>query len=127
MQYLGDQVIVLFNGPRPDEKGSGASYCLTLELSRIEESDCDNPRYFADCCIQDFTRVLSDLPGPLRHLWDGCYSRIFDIGYEAGVEPRPFINILNSTTLQAVAQIGGSIQVTIYPYPGGNCTSVGHG
>jgi hypothetical protein len=69
----------------------------------------------ADETINSFCDLVESLPEGERQTWDGCCSRIIDVGYESGMSPRNFRSEIRAPTIQRVAAIGASIVVTIYP------------
>ena len=69
----------------------------------------------ADATIDFFCTLVEYLPKDVREIWDGCCSRIFDIGYESGTSPQNFRSEIRAATIQRVAKIGASVVVTIYP------------
>lgn len=71
----------------------------------------------ADELINSFCLLVESLPKEVREIWDGCCSRIFDIGYESGLTPHSFRSEIRASTIQRVAQIGASIVVTVYSVP----------
>lgn len=42
----------------------------------------------ADSAINSFCTLIEQFPVDVRKIWDGCCSRIFDIGYESGASPQ---------------------------------------
>ena len=69
----------------------------------------------ADATIDFFCLLVEQLPKHVREIWDGCCSRILDIGYESGTSPQNFRSEIRAATIQRVAKIGASLVVTIYP------------
>jgi hypothetical protein len=69
----------------------------------------------ADGTINFFCMLVEALPKEAREIWDGCCSRVLDIGYESGTSPRNFRSEIRPSTIQRVAAIGASIVITIYP------------
>lgn len=51
-----------------------------------------------------------------REVWEGCCSRVMDVGYESGTSPQNFRSEIRTSTVQRVAAIGASIVITIYPF-----------
>lgn len=113
VEHWGEQVFVLFQD-RVDE-----TYRLAFETEFAEPTDPPTTDHTndADDCIREFLSLIAALPAPLRGLWDGCHSRVFDIGVIAGTEPRVFIQMLSTSTLQAMAAVGGTVRFTMYPPP----------
>jgi len=69
----------------------------------------------ADATINSLCTLVEQLPRDVREIWDGCCSRLFDIGYESGTSPQNFRSEIRAATIQRVANIGGSVVITIYP------------
>ena len=69
----------------------------------------------ADVAINSLCTLIEQLPGDVREIWDGCCSRIFDIGYESGKAPQNFRSEIRAATIQRVAKLGASVMITIYP------------
>jgi len=69
----------------------------------------------ADEIINYFCSLVEGLPRDVREIWDGCCSRVFDIGYESGTYPRSFRSEIRASTIQRLSEIGASIVITIYP------------
>jgi hypothetical protein len=72
----------------------------------------------ADEIINSFCTLVEELPKEVRKIWDGCCSRVFDVGYESGTSPQNFRSEIRASTIQRVVEIGAGIVITIYPAPG---------
>ena len=59
--------------------------------------------------------VVESLDASLRSAWARCSLRVFDIGYDCGLEPWGFNQALSSETLRRIAAAGASLRVTLYP------------
>ena len=70
-----------------------------------------------DEVINYFCLLVESLPKEVRDIWDGCCSRILDVGYESGTTPHSFRSEIRASTIQRVAGIGASIVITIYSIP----------
>jgi hypothetical protein len=108
-EYFADRAHVLFSGRVED------SFHLALETLCVGCTEPLLPTLDADACIQDFIALISQLPPSLRALWDGCSSRVFDVGFDAGTAPMPFRQILTENTLTAVSSVRAAVRITIYP------------
>ena len=106
VEEFGEDVIVLHH-----EERRGYEHA-SFEISG-SSADAD-----ADSVINSFCRLVEELPKEVREIWDGCVSRVFDIGYESGSSPQNFRSEIRASTIQRVAQIGASIATTIYPESG---------
>jgi hypothetical protein len=69
----------------------------------------------ADEVINYFCSLVEGLPKEHREIWDGCCSRVLDIGYESGTTSPNYRSEIRASTIRRVAEIGASIVVTIYP------------
>ena len=69
----------------------------------------------ADATINYFCTLVESLPAEVRQIWDGCCSRVFDVGYESGTSPQNFRSEIRASTIRRVANIGASVAITIYP------------
>jgi hypothetical protein len=103
VQEFGDDVIVLHHG---EMRG--------YHLASFEV-DSGGTSTGADEIINFFCLLVEQLPKEVREIWDGCCSRVLDIGYESGMSPLNFRSEIRAPTIQRVAAIGASIVITIYP------------
>ncbi len=61
---------------------------------------------------------IESAPPPVKHIWDLCTLREFNIGYDSGDKPWAFNQGLTNQTLNRLAGVGASLRITIYPpYP----------
>jgi hypothetical protein len=82
-------------------------YVVSLELSQ--------PGLTLDQTIRRLAKMISSLSGQPRRLWQRATNRCFNIGFASGTARHPAFSI-RSVTIQAVASLGASIGVTLYPY-----------
>ncbi|HEX6188307.1 MAG TPA: hypothetical protein VFZ40_09515 [Pyrinomonadaceae bacterium] len=68
----------------------------------------------ADGTINYFCDLIESLPNEVREIWNGCCSRVFDIGYECGA-PQNFRSEIRASTIARVGNVGASVAITIYP------------
>src|SRR5438046_4522932 len=61
-----------------------------------------------DAVIGFFCSLVEALPDERRRAWTQSFLKIFNVGYDAGVEPSAYQSDLRPDTLAAVARIGGS-------------------
>ena len=104
VEEFGEDVIVLHHGERRGYQHA------SFEIS-VDNTD-------ADSVINSFCRFVEQMPKEVREIWDGCVSRVFDIGYESGSSPQNFRSEIRASTIQRVAEIGASVVITIYPESG---------
>ena len=101
VEEFGDDVSVLYSG---EMRG------YQLASFEIPGNTAD-----ADETINNFCLLVEGLPKEAREVWDGCCSRVMDVGYESGTSPQNFRSEIRASTVQRVAAIGASIVITIYP------------
>ena len=65
--------------------------------------------------IAEFLNIIETLPPDLRHLWFNSGKKVIDIGYECGSMEDPINSFISSGIVQRLAQLGCSINITIYP------------
>ena len=101
VQEFGDDVVVLYHGEMRGYQHA------SFEIEGTTDA--------ADETINTFCALVEALPEGVRQTWDGCCSRIIDVGYESGMSPLNFRSEIRAPTIQRVAAIGASIVITIYP------------
>lgn len=101
VEEFGEDVIVLHCG---EVRG----YQLASFESSVYSTDADDT-------INHFCLLVEELPKEGREIWDGCCSRVIDVGYESGTSPRNFRSEIRASTIQRLAAIGASIVITVYP------------
>jgi len=98
---MGEGAFVLYVG------GARRKYEAHLELASCRTSMA------ADKTIIGLTRLLEALPPRHRKVWDSAKARLFNIGVQAGLEPHSFELHLDRRTLDAIADVRGSLVVTV--------------
>lgn len=108
---LKDKVLILNNYFREDNQEK--YYFLSLESNL----DCDNLQSLdaIDKLTLDLCELIAKLSPKSRQLWDNCYQKIFDYGYESGLKPFSFSNQLSANAIKRIALLDGSVKITIYP------------
>lgn len=103
VNIFGEEVLVLSNGK------SGEFYSAFLEIAHSHEGPNED--------ISHFCSLIESLGLAERKIWDNCFCKAFDIGYECGGSNRSFSSELRPEVVEKIARCGGSIEVTIYPVP----------
>ena len=96
---FGDRVVVQRN-----ERVGGVNHA-SFSTGYSEENEI----------IQEYCALVNGLKPVAREVWDNCAKRVFDIGYESGETPNNFHSEIKAGSIEALAKIGGSVIVTIYP------------
>ncbi len=67
-------------------------------------------------CTEHMLGLLEGLPEEPRRLWQSCTSRVFDYGFDGGLEENPMSASLSPAQLRRVADLGLELRMTVYPY-----------
>jgi hypothetical protein len=104
-EELGRRAFVLFSGPSPN------GYRLSLEP--VIDGSLDAR---AGACTEHFLTLLEGLsPKGAATLLD-CTSRVFDYGFDGGLEAGPLHTDLSHAHLARMAALGLGLRVTTYPF-----------
>ena len=95
-------VSVLYEGPQDRRR-----YSARFEINRWPEAG-------VDWQIQTLIALIKKLPKQARVLWEGAQSKEFNIGIEAGLEPRSREFKLSPRTVARVAEVDATIAITVY-------------
>jgi hypothetical protein len=101
IEEFGEDVDVLFHG---EIKGYRAA---SFNLSE--------PFLGPDEAINSFCLFVEQLPAEVRRIWDGCVSRIIDIGFESDESLTNYRVEIRDSTIRRVAAINATIVITLYP------------
>ncbi len=66
--------------------------------------------------INFYCTLIDSLSDDARELIETCTKIDFNLGYEAGNQPKSWRSILPNEDLERIASVGGDVVVTIYPY-----------
>lgn len=103
VQEFGEDVVVL--------------YCGEMRGYRHASFEIPGNTAGADETLNQFCTLVEGLSKEAREIWEGCSSRVIDVGYESGTSPQNFRSEIRASTIQRVAAIGASIAITIYSVP----------
>ena len=67
-----------------------------------------------DRAVRTLTALIESLPKAARSCWKRARQRVFNIGVQAGVEPRSHETIIGVAAMEAISRTGGSLTFTIY-------------
>jgi len=79
---------------------------ISAELNRTPKN--------AGSAIRSFAMVLARLPTKAARQCARAQTRVMNIGYDSGYEPRSFIECLTVADLRAATSVGAAIEITIY-------------
>ena len=101
VEAFGEDVSVLYNGKW------GEHFKAVFEITEIHSNANDTIDFF---CI-----LVEGLNEQERTIWDSCFSKVFDIGYESGTTPQNYSAEIRPDVIRRIAGIGASVVITIYP------------
>ncbi|RQP21503.1 hypothetical protein [Piscinibacter terrae] len=104
-QHLKGRVFILFCGP------TDSGFRLALEALTKGRLNSD-PK----ACTDHLLDILETLPSALMQAWQSCTSRVFDYGFDGGLESPPIHMTLPSSTLARAARLGLDFRITVYPF-----------
>ena len=70
----------------------------------------------ARACTKHFLDLLENLPEDLAKLFRRTKVRVFDYGFDGGLESKPIAIDISNKQLARIAQLGIDVRVTVYPY-----------
>ena len=105
VKHFEGHTFVLFLGT------TGASFRLALEPVIKGRLNADPV-----ACTEHFLSVLEAFPEEAKALWSACRSRVFDYGFDGGLEFPPIHIELSSSLLARSAKLGLGQRITIYPF-----------
>ena len=100
VEDFGDEAVTLYSGQ------AQGHYVATFEAPHTAD---------ADSIISYFCALIKTLDADAKALWETAFTKVFDIGYESGTEPRSYRSEIRAETIEQVASLGASLRVTIYP------------
>lgn len=65
--------------------------------------------------ISLFCDSIENLSPKAREIWDSCFTRKLDAGFESGNSPKNFQSVIRADVVKRVADLSASIAITIYP------------
>lgn len=69
-----------------------------------------------DVHINEFCNLIENLSAESRPIWNGCFLKEFDIGFQAGNSPHIYKTRLEAATIKRCAELGATILITVYPH-----------
>ena len=90
-------------------------YCGEAQGHFLATFECSRVRGDPDSVVGYFCNLVDNLPTDARLAWDGLLARVFNIGFDGGIGQTCYQSELRPETIAAVARIGASLQITIYP------------
>jgi len=102
-EAFGEDAIVLYNGKW------GAYYKASFETANGLSADLND-------IISHFYELIINLENKEKSIYELCFSKVFDIGYESGNSNTCYFSELRETTIKKLAELKAKVGITIYPY-----------
>jgi hypothetical protein len=67
-------------------------------------------------CANHLLGLVAALPPELINIWNKCTSRVFDFGFDGGLESSPIHTTLDSKIMLQMAQLRIDFRITVYPF-----------
>jgi hypothetical protein len=87
------------------------------EIEGVFYGSFETPFGDVEGILSEYVSLINGLSPEARGIWNRATIRVFDFGYEAGDTPNGFHSKIEADFIKRLAEIGGSIVVTIYPAP----------
>lgn len=78
------------------------------------QSPCEETSDDPEPHIAALLAAVEALDPPARAAWARCSHRVFDVAYDCGTRPRAVRHELSAGTLARLAEVGGTLRVTLY-------------
>jgi hypothetical protein len=104
-EYLGGRVFVLYCG------ATDVGFKLSVEPD-IEGLLSPDPV----ACTEHMLQLLENMPSTLHGIWAESALRVFDYGFDGGLESPPTSVGLSSQVLARLVKLEADIRLTIYPF-----------
>ena len=101
VESFGEDAALLYNGKW------GGHFRAVFEIKEIHSS--------ANETIDFFCTLVDGFNEHEQKIWANCFSKVFDIGYEASLTNESYVTVLRPEVIKRVAETGASIAITIYP------------
>lgn len=104
-ESFGRRVFVLYRG----EAGSG----FRLSVEPVIDGGLSGDPI---ACTEHFLGLIEGLQQVQENLWRSCSSRVFDYGFDGGLEENPIHTNIPADHLARMAKLGIKLRITVYPY-----------
>jgi hypothetical protein len=104
-KHLERSAYILYNGTFNGSYRLCAEPVISSKLSKSPQS-----------CTAHFLNVLEALPNDLAVSFKRCKSRVFDFGFDGGLEAKPLSVRIPTSQLARIARLGIQVRVTVYPH-----------
>jgi len=69
-----------------------------------------------DVHINEFCNLVEKLSSESRRIWNNCYRKEFDIGFQVGNTQKTYKTQIQLETIKRCAELGATIMITAYPH-----------
>ena len=98
-------VFVLYRGPESERFKLSMEPLIGGSLNASPEA-----------CTEHFLNMLESLSSEGAAILKNCSSRVFDYGFDGGLEANPISTDLKSAHLARMVSLGIDLRITTYPY-----------
>ena len=98
-----------------NELGKRMSVMNNNEIDNIYYASFETGYSEENEIINEYVSIVNELSPQAKVLWNNCKKRVFNVGYECGRKPSSYESKINENSIKALAEINGSIYITIYP------------
>lgn len=120
-RYLNVDLDIVSDAPLDAVVRAMRKNVVVLHLGRIGrrheahlELASSRTRMTAERTVRRLVDLVNRLPSRHRAMWDAARSRAFNVGIEAGTQPRSYELRLEPATLRAAADVAADLVVTVY-------------
>ena len=71
-----------------------------------------------DVHLEEFCNLIENLSPTSRRIWNECFVKEFDLGFQSGNTRKTFKTRIQEKTVKRCAELGASIMITVYPHVG---------
>ena len=103
--------------PIVKERGGRVSVHRCEEVDGIFYGSFETGCSGVSAIIDEYLSLIEGLSKTSRDIWNKAVKRDFDFGYESGTTPNNFHSRIESEFINKLANLGGSVIVTIHPLP----------
>jgi hypothetical protein len=104
-QSLGSKVFVLYCG----EVEGGFRLAVEPVIDGALNGD-------PAACTEHVLRLLEGLSSEQAAIWQACRCRVFDYGFDGGLEANPLHVDIGADHLARMVRLGIAVRITVYPF-----------
>ena len=98
-------IFVVYNG----QSESGDFYAVLEPPVHVDNESPDTQAIH-------IAKLIEGLPPHIHQMWSECKSRIFDFGFESGLQPVRLEHDLSKEALENILSVGAEMRISIYKF-----------